>query len=174
MFPVCCQCQTKRLTCIQSTQYMLLVPFQNILGMDPPECESVCVWCSLCVDMWVCACHNEYVCTMPTSSAHIHLSSELWLQYTYPVRAKPNNCLPSYSPTASEPDQQTADRHAPPLRKTRVQIPQHTLLTVHNSVPQCTTVCWKSHLTALAIWWKVLLQEVTQVHFCFFFSPRPI
>lgn len=134
--------QTANLSCIQSTQYMQLVYFQNILGMDPSVC--VCVWCSLyvCMFMCVCVCHNEYVCTMPTSSAHIHLSSKLELQYTCPVPwAKPNSCLPSYSPTASEPNQQTADRHAPPLRKTRGQIPQHTLLTVHNSVPQCTTLC---------------------------------
>lgn len=89
MFPVYWQCQTKRPTCIQSTQYMQLVYFQNILGMDPPEVVYVwvCVCLSVCgVALWTCACvlviMSMYVpcqlpvptSTYPASCSAVHMS----------------------------------------------------------------------------------------------------
>lgn len=144
MFPVYWQCQTKRPTCIQSAQYMQLVQFQNILGMDPPEvvCVSVCVCLSVCGVgcVCVCACHNEYVCTMPTFSAHIHLSSEL--QCSTHVPFGPIQ-IAAYPPILPQPQsrtsrQQTGTLHLLEKPEARYHsTPCSQYITVYHNVPQC-------------------------------------
>lgn len=165
MFPVCWQCQTKRPTCIQSTEYMQLVHVQNILGMDPPElvrkCMNVCL--SLCgvvsAHMCVCAGRNEY------NTRH----ASLWCPHPHNQKATPEHKL-GLSPAKEQlipPSNRSlrvgpAERHAPPLRQTRGQIPEHTLLNIilHHNVPQCV------RCGSLTIWRKILLKNQNNLRPC--------
>ncbi len=179
MFPVYWQCQTKWPTGIQSTKYMQLVLFQNILGMDPPMCVSVCVvclcvtvcvWCSLCKDMFVLVIMSMYVtCQLPLPTSTYPASCS----YSTHVPSEPSQiaAYPPFSQTLSRTSrQQTGTLHL--LEKTEVKY-HSTPCSQCNSLSQSTAVCWMPHWTALAIWWKVLLQEETEVQFfllCFFFQ----
>lgn len=101
---------------------------------------SVCVRCSLNVDMCVCTCHNDYVCTMPASSAHIHQSSEL--QCNTHVLSVPSQ-IAAYPPILPQPQsrtsrQQTGTLHLLEKPEARYHsTPCSQYITVYHNVAQC-------------------------------------
>lgn len=123
---------------IQSTQYMQLVQFQTILGMDPPESAwvSVCVWYSLCVDMRPC--HNEYVSTcqlpVPTSTYAVSCRCNTHVPYGPSQIAANAPILPQPQSLASRQQKSTLSGKQE-ARYNGAPCSQH--IPLYHNIPQC-------------------------------------